>query len=87
MSRPRPRITLGLLACLFFFWGLWAQSTSDLDPKEIIDRVDRILRGESSHGIVEMTVVTKRWQRALKLEIWSEGTEKALIKILSPKKE
>lgn len=57
------------------------------DPKEIMDRVDRMLRGDSSHGRVQMTVVTKRWERTLTLEIWSEGTEKALIRILEPKKE
>ena len=55
--------------------------------KEIIDRIDRLMRGDSSHGRVEMTVVTRRWKRTLGLDIWSEGTEKALIRILKPKKE
>ncbi len=55
--------------------------------KEIIDRIDRLMRGDSSHGQVEMTVVTRRWKRTLVLDIWSEGTEKALIRILKPKKE
>ena len=59
----------------------------DIDPRAIIDRADRILRGDSSHGQVEMTVITKRWKRTLELEIWSEGTDKALIQILQPKKE
>jgi len=57
------------------------------DPKEIMDRVDRMLRGDSSHGKVAMKVVAKHWERTLTLEIWSEGTEKALIRILEPKKE
>ena len=61
--------------------------TEDIDPRAIIDRADRILRGDSSHGQVEMTVITKRWKRTLELEIWSEGTDKALIQILQPKKE
>jgi hypothetical protein len=62
-------------------------SQEEIDAKEIINRVDQLLRGDSSHGTVEMKVVTKRWKRTLSLEIWSEGTEKALIRILKPKKE
>jgi outer membrane lipoprotein-sorting protein len=57
------------------------------DPKEIIDRVDRLMRGDSSHGVAEMSIVTDRWQRTKTLEIWSEGTETALIRILEPRKE
>lgn len=62
-------------------------NSSQLSPKEIIDRVDQMLRGDSSRGRVEMSVVTRRWQRDVTMEIWSEGTEKALIKVLQPKKE
>lgn len=87
MSRPHLFVFSGLWISFFLCPGVLARSSSNLDPKEIIDQVDQLLRGDSSHGIVEMTVVTKRWKRTLKLEIWSEGTEKALIKILSPEKE
>ncbi len=60
---------------------------AELSPKEIIDKVDQMLRGDSSQGRVEMSVVTRRWERNVTMEIWSEGTEKALIKVLQPKKE
>lgn len=56
-------------------------------PGEIIDRVDQILRGESSHGIASMEIVTEHWKRSLTLEIWSLGTEYALVKVLEPRKE
>jgi hypothetical protein len=84
------RLPLATFALCLLSYSSWAQDLTDvrdLEPKEIMDRVDRMLRGDSSHGIVEMTVVTKRWKRTLALEIWSEGTEKALIHILRPKKE
>ena len=58
-----------------------------LSPAEIIDKVDQMLRGDSSQGRVEMSVVTRRWERNITMEIWSEGTEKALIEVLQPKKE
>ena len=60
---------------------------SGLTPKEIVDKVDRLMRGDSSLGTMQMSVATKRWKRTLALSIWSEGTEKALIKIIKPKKE
>ncbi len=76
---------------LLFIFGIFQGSPDSaapgVDAKEIMDRVDRLLRGDSSHGTVEMTVVNRRWSRSLALEIWSEGTEKALIRILRPKKE
>jgi len=62
-------------------------SAAQDSPKEIIDKVDRMMRGESSHGVAEMEISTKRWTRSKTIEIWSEGTEKALIRILEPRKE
>ena len=60
---------------------------SEIDARKIIDRIDRILRGNSSIGTMEMSVVTSRWRRDMTLSIWSEGTEKVLVKVLAPKKE
>ena len=67
--------------------GTLSGQAPDIDAKAIIDRTDRLLRGESSHGTVEMKVTTRRWKRTLVLDIWSEGTDKALIRILEPRKE
>jgi len=58
-----------------------------IDARDIINQVDRLMRGDSSFGVAEMSITTKRWKRSKTLEIWSEGTEKALIKIRKPKKE
>jgi hypothetical protein len=58
-----------------------------LDAVAIVDRVDRLLRGESSEGEVTMSVVTRRWTRTLAMKVWSEGTDRALIKVTAPPKE
>jgi len=58
-----------------------------IDAKELVDRVDRLLRGDSSQGELTMTVVTRNWSRSLSLVVLSEGTEKALIKVTAPPKE
>ncbi|MGD2152189.1 MAG: outer membrane lipoprotein-sorting protein [Gemmatimonadales bacterium] len=55
--------------------------------RDIIDRVDRIMRGESSHGVATMDVVTENWERSMTMEIWSLGTEYSLIRITAPNKE
>ncbi len=59
----------------------------EIDARKIIDRIDRLLRGDSSIGTMEMSVVTSRWRRDMTLALWSEGTDKVLVKVLAPKKE
>lgn len=34
-----------------------------------------------------MTVVTRHWTRTMAMEAWSKGTERSLVRILSPQKE
>jgi hypothetical protein len=58
-----------------------------VDAAAIVDRVDRLLRGDSSEGELSMAVVTRRWTRTVTMKVWSEGTDKALIKVTGPPKE
>ncbi|MFQ5900616.1 MAG: outer membrane lipoprotein-sorting protein [Thermodesulfobacteriota bacterium] len=81
-------LLIAVLLIVIPLYGLAAQENgSGLTPKEIVDRVDRMLRGDSSIGAVKMSIVTNRWKRTMTLRIWSEGTEKVLVKVLKPKKE
>jgi outer membrane lipoprotein-sorting protein len=84
----------GRLAILAVCAALVATSTAQPprpaapgDPKAIIDHVDRLLRGESSDGEMTMSVVTERWKRSLTLRVWSQGTDRALIRVIAPAKE
>jgi hypothetical protein len=56
-------------------------------PRDIIDKVDRILRGESSHGTATMEVVTEHWSRSITMEVWSLGTDYSLVRVTQPAKE
>ena len=71
------------------FTALWlaVPASAQIDPVEIIDRVDRLLRGESSHAVATMEVVTGNWERTLTMETWSLGTDHFLARLLRPKKE
>ena len=75
-------VHIAALASLLLPGALVAQTA-----EEIVDRVDRMLRGESSEATVVMEVVTEHWNRSMEMKIWSLGTEYSLIRILSPQKE
>ncbi len=62
-------------------------ATNDQRAQEIVDQVDRLLRGESSIGAVTMEISTANWRRTLSMQIWSRGTENALVRINKPEKE
>ena len=64
-----------------------ADISSDQRARDIVDQVDRLMRGDSSQGTVTMQIVTENWQRSLTMQIWSQGTENSLIRIEKPKKE
>lgn len=59
----------------------------DATPSEIVDYVDRLMRGESSRGEVVMEVLTENWNRAMRMTVSSLGTEYALVRIVEPKKD
>lgn len=55
--------------------------------EELLDATDDAFRGESSYARMEMYVKTARYERSMKMEAWSKGTEKTLIRILEPAKD
>ena len=62
-------------------------SAAEWTAAGLVDRANELMRGQTSHGRMTMTVVTPRWERRLSLEIWNKGRKKALIRILEPSKE
>lgn len=53
----------------------------------LLDRIDDLHRGGSSHGLMQMKVQTAHWTRAMAMESWSMGEDYSLVRILEPKKE
>ncbi|MBL4607446.1 MAG: outer membrane lipoprotein-sorting protein [Pseudomonadales bacterium] len=53
----------------------------------ILRQIDDLWRGNSSHSQFSMKIKTAHYTRTLALEGWSLGTQKTLVRILSPKKE
>ncbi|HQT91479.1 MAG TPA: outer membrane lipoprotein-sorting protein [Candidatus Kryptobacter bacterium] len=72
-----------ILVVLGFTGSAFAQ-----DAKQIIQRAEDAIKGKvSSHSIMEMTIKTPDYTRTMKMESWTSGTSKALVKILSPARE
>ena len=96
LSEARPPAAASVarsLCVLVALAGLWALTfwpavaASEPDVQDVIDRVDRLYRSEASYAEVEMAIVTPNWERTLRMQMWTEGMEKTLITLLSPKKE
>ena len=81
-ARSASAISLALLAAFVAPLSAHAQSA-----REIIDQVDRLMRGESSIARFTMDIRTENWDRSLTLRAWSLGTEHALIRVETPQKE
>ena len=54
---------------------------------EIVDRANKALRGDSSHGRLSMTIINPKWERTVEVEGWNRDRQMAFLKILAPPKE
>lgn len=85
-NNPNTRCLSAVLLAVTMAFGTTA-SAQEITVEEVLRKSDDLTRGNSSRGKVTMHVKTKRWNRKLTMEMWSKGTEKTLVKILSPAKE
>lgn len=75
-----------LLAALLLATPLGA-SAAELEVRELIDRANKALRGDSSRGRLTMTIENPEWTRSLEVEGWNKDRAYAFIVIRSPAKE
>ncbi len=54
---------------------------------KILNIVDDLWRGKSSHAVTTMRVKTAHYTRTMRMEGWSKGKEKTLFRILEPLRE
>lgn len=67
--------------------ALPARAAEDPVLRDLVDKANKALRGESSHGEMTMTIVTPSWKRAMEVEGWNRQREYAFILIHSPAKD
>jgi len=65
-----------------------ADNLAIVDAREVIHKMDLILRGDTSFGAYKMTITDPDWERTLVLNVWEKRDDKkTFIRILSPPKE
>lgn len=62
-------------------------SPQQVDARDVVERVDRLLRGASSRASVSMQITTRQWSRSLDMTIWSKGNDYALVRVTAPARE
>jgi hypothetical protein len=89
-ARRAGRIVAAAAVALLLPWrpaAAQAAGAARETPREIVDRVDRMLRGASSRGDMVMEISTEHWSRSLEMRIWSLGTKYALVRVVAPQRE
>lgn len=79
--------TLALLGATLLLVAAPAANADEPTLEELSQKLDDLYRFDSSHGTLKMFVKTPHFERELELEVWTEGTEYALVRINSPRKE
>ena len=87
MNFGKVPITIGLSLAVLGLLSAPAATASDPALKELLLLVDDLMRGDSSRGRMTMNVKTARFERSLTMSMVSKGTDRFLLRILSPKKE
>jgi len=80
-------IVLGTLFLLLPIVLLPESHSAEYSAKEILDKIDKMWRGESSRGTFSMQIKTAHWERNLRIKSWTKGLDYTLIRIEYPKKE
>ena len=62
-------------------------SSTQAEMEALLNHADDVNRGRSSQSEITLKVQNPRYQRSLKMRVWTKGTTHSLIRILAPKRE
>ncbi|MDQ6967738.1 MAG: outer membrane lipoprotein-sorting protein [Mariprofundaceae bacterium] len=76
------------LMLILFFGMPFVAIAEDMDAKNIIQKVQDLMRSNTSTARYMMQIKTPDWQRSIRFDAWDERADKRFfIRVLSPKKE
>lgn len=52
------------------------------DVAQLVRRTEQLLQGRTSVGVMAMTIKTPSWTRKLKMKVWAQGRDFALVHVL-----
>jgi len=83
MSAGKVRYSAMVIVLLFI-----SQEVFALSARQIIQKSENAIRGNSTVGLYEITIRTRRWKRTMKLKSWDNRTRKrSFSEITAPKKD
>lgn len=71
----------------FLFLLIIPSAYSNITIEQILAKIDKLYRSDSSQAIMTMKIVTPDWSREMEMEVWTEGLENSFVTILSPAKD
>lgn len=71
-----------ILFCLLF-----ASITNGQDAKAIIERSDKLVRGNTSQAEIKVSVIRPKWSKEMIIKSWTKGSDYAVSILKSPKKD
>ena len=79
------RILLLLLSVPLLSITLMA--ANDPTAKEIVEKADEKMRGESNIATIKMSIIRPSWEREMTLKSWAKGTAYSLIVVMAPARD
>ena len=77
----------GVIAMLLLLIGLAVSQAFAQDAKEIVQKADQKVRGESSKATMTMKIERPTWSRTVDMKAWSKGTEYSMILVTDPPRD
>jgi len=87
MRVPRRSHLVWVLALAWLVQPSYAEEPRQPDVDTVLARLDDLYRSKSSVARVEITVVTPRSTRTMRVKAWTSGEDKALILVESPSRD
>jgi len=60
---------------------------AEVGLNDLLDKMDRLYKSDSSKAVITMKIETPNWTRTLEMEMWSQGLEKTFVTIMAPNKD
>jgi outer membrane lipoprotein-sorting protein len=82
-----PQICTPIILLAFSLSTVQVISQNEISAKELVEKADENMEGESSISVMSMSIIRPTWERTLEFKNWVKGKEYALTLITAPAKE
>lgn len=76
-----------LITYVLCFFTSVVQADASVDAHQIIKNAIDNFRGLSSYSEATMIIHRPDWERSMDMKVWTQGTDKSLVRVTAPKKD